>query len=95
MQYEWYFWIMLGVVAAAAFGGALLGRIARLEHLLLGCSVWAAGLASAVAYGVRQAGAVDAVPLAAAATFLFSMMIGFAFALMVRRIVRSRKITPL
>lgn len=86
---------MSGVVAASALGGALLGRLARLGHLLLGCCAWATGLACAVAYGVRQAGADNAVPLAAAGTFLFSIMIGFAFALMVRRIVRSRNITPL
>lgn len=93
MQYnESIFWAMaIGVLWALA-GGWLMGRFAHVGRTLGGVAFQALIMAGGVAYFATRAGAGHMVALLAIATFMFSMVIGTAAALLARRVRRERRV---
>ena len=87
MQYEFFSWAMLAVVAAASVGGLLLGRLHSLRLAVIGCIGVSLLIAVALSAFVSRLGLIDAALLSGIAGFLFSVVISFAFALLIRRIV--------
>lgn len=85
------FWGMLAVVLGAMAIGVAAGQFERLGRSLGACVAWAAVAAIAVAV-VQPMGAYAVLNIvAAAATFLFSMVIGSALALVTQRVRRQRR----
>ncbi|MGE8691154.1 MAG: hypothetical protein ACN6PJ_28685 [Achromobacter sp.] len=90
MQYEYLFWSMAAVVAAALAGGALCGRLSSVKHVLAGVAALAAAVCVAVFVLSRRGGFNDLSVMLSIAAFMFSLVIGTAASLLTRRILRRR-----
>lgn len=90
MQYEYLFWSMAAVVAAALAGGALCGRLGSVKHALAGVAALAAAVFVAVFVLSRRGGFRDLSVMLSIAAFMFSLVIGAAASLLTRRILRRR-----
>ncbi|MGY6273734.1 hypothetical protein ACXIUT_29070 [Achromobacter denitrificans] len=90
MQYEYLFWSMAAVVAAALAGGALCGRLGSVKHVLLGVAALAAAVFVAVFVLSRRGGFSDLSVMLSIAAFMFSLVIGAAASLLTRRILKRR-----
>ncbi|WP_241051648.1 hypothetical protein [Achromobacter xylosoxidans] len=88
MHYEYLFWSMAAMVAAALAGGALCGRLRTPGRVLAGVVVLAAAVCAVVVALSRSAGFGDQAAMLAVAAFMFSLVIGTAAALLTRRILR-------
>lgn len=54
MHYEYLFWSMAAMVAAALAGGALCGRLRTVKQLLIGLVAWSVAIFVAVLVLARQ-----------------------------------------
>lgn len=90
MQYEYLFWSMAAVVAAALVGGALCGRLRSAAHTLAGVAALAAAVFVAVFVMSRRGGFSDLSVMLSIAAFMFSLVIGAAASLLTRRILSRR-----
>ncbi len=88
MQYEYLFWSMAAMVAAALVGGSLCGRLRSVGQALAGVALLAAAVFAAVFVLSRSAGFGDQAAMLSIAAFMFSLVIGSAAALLTRRILR-------
>ena len=88
MHYEYLFWSMAAMVAAALVGGSLCGRLRTPGRVLAGVVVWAAAVCAVVVVLSRSARFGDQAGMLAVAAFMFSLVIGAAAALLTRRILR-------
>lgn len=86
MRYELFFWGMLAVVAAAAVGGVLLGWGRSVRSTIIGALATSAVIAVAVALAHSQSDMAEGIVLSTVASFMFSVVISVAFALLTRRI---------
>ena len=90
MQYEYLFWSMAAMVAAALIGGSLCGRLRSVKHVLMGVVAMAATVFVAVLVLARQAGFSELAAMLSIAAFMFSLVIGAAASLLTRRILQRR-----
>lgn len=91
MRYELFFWGMLAVVASAAVAGILLGWLRSIAAILAGALSVSAIIAISVAVLHAQSEMAEGRGLSVVASFMFSVVISVAFALLTRRIlVRAR-----
>ncbi|PND34023.1 hypothetical protein C1I89_07180 [Achromobacter pulmonis] len=90
MQYEYLFWSMAAVVAAALAGGALCGRLGSVKHAPAGVAALAAAVFVVVFVLSRRGGFSDLSVMLSIAAFMFSLVIGAAASLLTRRILRRR-----
>lgn len=90
MQYEYLFWSMAAMVAAALIGGSLCGRLRSVKHVLTGVVAMAATVFVAVLLLARQAGFSELAAMLSIAAFMFSLVIGAAASLLTRRILQRR-----
>lgn len=90
MQYEYLFWSMAAMVAAALIGGSLCGRLRSVKHVLMGVVTLAVAVFVAVFLLSRQAGFSDLSVMLSIAAFMFSLVIGTAASLLTRRILQRR-----
>jgi hypothetical protein len=89
MAYENLFWGMAATVAIAVLGGALCARLRRIRATLTGCGIlalangaWALWLTASGPFG-------DHSLILAVAGFLFTLVIGTAAALAMRRLIHG------
>ncbi|MYZ46033.1 hypothetical protein EYW45_23895 [Achromobacter sp. KS-M25] len=87
---ETLFWGMLAVVISAMAVGVAAGQTDRVGRSLSVCVIWAAVAAFGVAIAQPMGAYTSLNVVAAAATFLFSTVIGSALALVTQRIRRHR-----
>lgn len=78
---------MLAVVAAASISGILLGWIRSLRATMIGALVISAVIACLIAVFHSRSDMAEGVVLSTIASFMFSMVISTAFALLTRRIL--------
>lgn len=90
MQYEYLFWSMAAVVAAALIGGSLCGRLRTVKQVLLGVAALAASVFVVVFLLSRHGGFSDLSAMLSIAAFMFSLVIGTAASLLTRRILQRR-----
>ncbi|CAB3641469.1 hypothetical protein [Achromobacter pestifer] len=90
MQYEYLFWSMAAMVAAALIGGSLCGRLRSVKHVLMGVVALAAAVFVAVFLLSRHGGFSDLSAMLSIAAFMFSLVIGTAASLLTRRILQRR-----
>lgn len=90
MQYEYLFWSMAAMVAAALIGGSLCGRLRSVKHGLMGVVALAAAVFVAVLLLSRHGGFGDLAAMLSIAAFMFSLVIGAAASLLTRRILQRR-----
>ncbi|CAB3696423.1 MULTISPECIES: hypothetical protein [Achromobacter] len=90
MQYEYLFWSMAVMVAAALVGGSLCGRLRSVKQVLIGVIALASAICVAVVMLSRQGGFGDLSAMLAIAAFMFSLVIGTAASLLTRRILQRR-----
>ena len=90
MQYEYLFWSMAAMVAAALIGGSLCGRLRSVKHVLIGVVALAATVFVAVSLLSRHGGFSDLSAMLSIAAFMFSLVIGAAASLLTRRILQRR-----
>jgi CHASE2 domain-containing sensor protein len=90
MQYEYLFWSMAAMVAAALVGGSLCGRLRSVKLVLIGVVVLAAAVFVAVFLLSRHGGFSDLSAMLSIAAFMFSLVIGTAASLLTRRILQRR-----
>mgnify|MGYP006906667106 FL=1 len=90
MQYEYLFWSMAAMVAAALIGGSLCGRLRSVKHVLIGVVALAATVFVAVFLLSRHGGFSDLSAMLSIAAFMFSLVIGAAATLLTRRILPPR-----
>lgn len=90
MQYEYLFWSMAAMVAAALIGGSLCGRLRSVKHVLIGVVALAATVFVAVFLLSRHGGFSDLSAMLSIAAFMFSLVIGVAASLLTRRILQRR-----
>jgi CHASE2 domain-containing sensor protein len=90
MQYEYLFWSMAAMVAAALVGGSLCGRLRSVKQVLIGVVVLAAAVFVAVFLLSRHGGFSDLSAMLSIAAFMFSLVIGTAASLLTRRILQRR-----
>jgi len=91
MRYELFFWGMLTVVACAAIAGILLGWLRSVRAILGSAVAISAVIATAVSVLHAQSEMAEGRGLSTVASFMFSVVISVAFALLTRRIlVRTR-----
>ncbi|AZS80258.1 MULTISPECIES: hypothetical protein [Achromobacter] len=90
MQYEYLFWSMAAMVAAALVGGSFCGRLRTVKQVLLGVVALAAAVCVAVVLLSRHGGFNDLSAMLAIAAFMFSLVIGTAASLLTRRILQRR-----
>ncbi|MNV80880.1 hypothetical protein D3C71_1745110 [compost metagenome] len=90
MQYEYLFWSMAAMVAAALIGGSLCGRLRSVKHVLIGVFALAAAVFVAVFLLSRHGGFSDLSAMVSIAAFMFSLVIGTAASLLTRRILQRR-----
>ena len=88
MRYELFFWAMLAVVASASVGGILLGWVHSIRKTLVGAFILSGLVAGTVVTLHAQSGMEGGLFLSAIASFLFSLVISNAFALLTRRIIQ-------
>lgn len=91
MHYEYLFWSMAAMVAAALAGGALCGRLQSVKQLVIGLLGWAAAIFAVVLLLARQGGFDELAAMMSIAAFMFSLVIGAAAALLTRRIRLHRQ----
>ncbi|SEJ64767.1 hypothetical protein [Achromobacter sp. NFACC18-2] len=91
MHYEYLFWSMAALVAAALAGGALCGRLHSVRHLVTGVVALAAAIFVAVLLMARQGGFSDLAAMLSIAAFMFSLVIAAAASLLTRRILQRRR----
>lgn len=89
MAYESLFWGMATVVAIAIFGGALCGRASRIGATLTGCAALGILNGGWVLFATLTSDFVDQAPILAVAAFMFTLVIGAAAALAMRRLLRK------
>lgn len=89
MAYENLFWGMATIVAIAIFGGTLCARAQRLGTTLAGCVVLAIVNGAWVLFATLSGDFVDQAPILAVAAVLFTLVIGAASALAMRRLLRK------
>lgn len=92
MHYEYLFWSMAAMVAAALAGGALCGRLRSVKHLVVGLLGWSAAIFAAVLWLAVQGGFHELAAMLSIAAFMFSLVIGAAAALLTRRILQRRQL---
>lgn len=90
MQYEYLFWSMAAMVAAALVGGSLCGRLRSVKQVLIGVVTLAAAVFVAVFLLSRHGGFSDLSAMLSIAAFMFSLVIGTAASLLTRRILQRR-----
>ncbi|NMK44635.1 hypothetical protein [Achromobacter sp. Bel] len=90
MQYEYLFWSMAAMVAAALIGGSLCGRLRSVKHVLIGVVALAVAVFVAVFLLSRHGGFSDLSAMLSIAAFMFSLVIGTAASLLTRRILQRR-----
>jgi CHASE2 domain-containing sensor protein len=90
MQYEYLFWSMAAMVAAALIGGSLCGRLRSVKQVLTGVVALAAAVFVAVFLLSRHGGFSDLSAMLSIAAFMFSLVIGTAASLLTRRILQRR-----
>lgn len=90
MQYEYLFWSMAAMVAAALIGGSLCGRLRSVKHVLIGVFALAAAVFVAVFLLSRHGGFSDLSAMLSIAAFMFSLVIGTAASLLTRRMLQRR-----
>jgi CHASE2 domain-containing sensor protein len=90
MQYEYLFWSMAAMVAAALIGGSLCGRLRSVKQVLIGVVALAAAVFVAVFLLSRHGGFSDLSAMLSIAAFMFSLVIGTAASLLTRRILQRR-----
>ncbi|MBB1594766.1 hypothetical protein [Achromobacter sp. UMC46] len=90
MQYEYLFWAMAAMVAAALIGGSLCGRLRSVKQVLAGVVALAAAVFVAVFLLSRHGGFSDLSAMLSIAAFMFSLVIGAAASLLTRRILQRR-----
>ncbi|EHK67478.1 hypothetical protein [Achromobacter arsenitoxydans] len=90
MQYEYLFWSMAAVVAAALAGGSLCGRLRSLKGTLMGVAALAVAEFVAVFMLARHGGFSDLAAMLSIAAFMFSLVIGTAASLLTRRVLLRR-----
>ena len=90
MQYEYLFWSMAAMVAAALIGGSLCGRLRSVKQVLLGVLALAVAICAAVVLLSHQGGFGDVSAMLSIAAFMFSLVIGTAASLLTRRILQRR-----
>ncbi|MFY0480222.1 hypothetical protein [Achromobacter marplatensis] len=90
MQYEYLFWSMAAMVAAALVGGSLCGRLGSVKQVLAGVVALAAAVFVAVFLLSRHGGFNDLSVMLSIAAFMFSLVIGTAASLLTRRILQRR-----
>jgi CHASE2 domain-containing sensor protein len=90
MQYEYLFWSMAAMVAAALIGGSLCGRLRSVKQVLIGVVGLAAAVFVAVFLLSRHGGFSDLSAMLSIAAFMFSLVIGTAASLLTRRILQRR-----
>jgi len=91
MHYEYLFWSMAAMVAAALAGGALCGRLQSVRHLVIGLLGLAVAIFAVVLVLARQGGFDELAAMLSIAAFMFSLVIGAAAALLTRRIRLQRQ----
>jgi lipopolysaccharide export LptBFGC system permease protein LptF len=89
MAYENLFWGMATVVAIAMFGGALCARASRLGSTLTGCAILALVNGAWVLFATLDGDFSDQAPILAVAAVLFTLVIGAAAALAMRRLLHK------
>ncbi|OZI61954.1 hypothetical protein [Bordetella genomosp. 11] len=87
MAYESLFWGMATVVAIAILGGALCARASRLGATLTGCAALAVLNGGGVLFATLTGDFMDQAPILAVAAFMFTLVIGVAAALAMRRLL--------
>lgn len=90
MQYEAVFWSMATVVGSALLGGACCGRLRSFRALLACVALLAAAVFAVVFIVARKVGLHDLAAMLAVASFMFTLVIAAAAALLVRRILLAR-----
>ncbi|MGE8642179.1 MAG: hypothetical protein ACN6PR_26200 [Achromobacter sp.] len=90
MQYEYLFWSMAAMVAAALIGGSLCGRLRSVKQVLIGVVALAAAVFVAVFLLSRHGGFSNLSAMLSIAAFMFSLVIGTAASLLTRRILQRR-----
>ncbi len=90
MHYEYLFWSMAAMVAAALAGGAVCGRLRSVKHMVIGLLGMAAAIFAAVLLLARHGGFNELAAMLSIAAFMFSLVIGAAAALLTRRILQRR-----
>ena len=90
MQYEYLFWSMAAMVAAALIGGSLCGRLRSVKQVLIGVVALAAAVFVAVFLLSLHGGFSDLSAMLSIAAFMFSLVIGTAASLLTRRILQRR-----
>ena len=78
MQYEYLFWSMAAVVAAALAGGALCGRLGSVKRTLIGVAALAVAIFVAVLVLSRLNGFADLAAMLSIAAFMFGLVIAAA-----------------
>ena len=91
MQYEYLFWSMAALVAAALAVGSLCGRMASAGRTFAGVAVWAIAVLAGVALLAPRGGFGDMTGMLAIAAAMFTLVIASASALLTRRIRRRRE----
>lgn len=89
MAYESLFWGMATVVAIAILGGAFCARASRIAATLTGCAGLAIFNGAWVLFATLTGDFVDQAPILAVAAFMFTLVIGAAAALAMRRLLHK------
>ncbi|ANN68186.1 hypothetical protein [Bordetella bronchialis] len=89
MAYEDLFWGMATVVAIAILGGALCACAARLGATLTGCAVLAVVNGGWVLFATLSSDFADQAPILGVAAIMFTLVIGAAAALAMRRLLHK------
>jgi hypothetical protein len=86
MAYENLFWGMATIVAIAILGGAFFARARRVAATLAGCGMLALANGAWVLYLTAAGPFADHAAILAVAAILFTLVIGTAAALAMRRV---------
>ncbi|ANN73319.1 hypothetical protein ACL598_19735 [Bordetella bronchialis] len=89
MAYEDLFWGMATVVAIAILGGALCACAARIATTLTGCAVLAVVNGGWVLFATLSSDFADQAPILGVAAIMFTLVIGAAAALAMRRLLHK------
>jgi hypothetical protein len=89
MAYENLYWGMATIVAIAIIGGALCARASRLAATLGGCGILAVLNGAWVLFITLSTDFQDEAPLLAVGAIMFTLVIGAASALAMRRLLRK------
>lgn len=89
MAYENLFWGMATVVAIAILGGALCARASRIGATLGGCVALAILNGGWVLFATLTGDFMDQAPILAVAAVMFTLVIGVAAGLAMRRLLHK------